>query len=231
MREITQNGRARRHARWRRSLAWTTVAVAVAHAVLLALLAFPDPGDRDRGEPTLIVVPMTPLPEPPARRAVVPPVEIEAEGEGSFPSARPPEPRVELRDRRPAIPIVVETPGAPEETTIPSTALESELAAPTLPLEAGPEGIRRRAPRPETLARMRAESVANARLADLPGARRQDAGPVRLANGGVTISIPWQGFLPESREDETWRAERCRGKESGKSDKPGESEAKSAQCG
>lgn len=231
MHEITVNGRARRHARWRRSLAWATLAVAAAHALLVAFFAFPDPADRLADDRTLVVVPMAPASDPAPRREIVPPVEVDARGERPAAADRRRDARALRPDLGPAIPVVIETPGAPEETTIPSTALESELAAPTLPLEAGPDGIRRRSPRPETLARLRADSIVNARLADLPGTRRRDTGRVGLANGGVTLSVPWEGFLPENRGDEKWREERCSGKESGRSDKPGEAEAEASQCG
>lgn len=229
MRDIIQDGRPRRHARWRRWLAGSIAVVAAAHALLLVFLVLPDPRDQTPGQPTLTVIPMAPAADRPPRRDLTSPAETEADGD---------RPAAERRDRatpRPAdptaIPVVVETPGAPEETTIPSTALDAELRARTLPLEAGPTGIRRRAPAPETMARMRAESLLNARLADLPGTDRRDKGTVSLAEGGgVTLAIPWQGFLPDDREDENWREERCEGTTGGENDKAGEAEARESQC-
>lgn len=231
MHEITDDGRARRHARWRRGLAGSTVVVAAVHALLLAFLVLPDPADRTPGEPRLTVLPMAPTSERPPRREIPRP-EIEAEGDRPVGAERRTESLAPRPDRRSAIPIVIETPGAPEETTIPSTALDAELRARTLPLEAGPTGIRRRAPDEATLARMRAESLVDARLADLPGAKRKDRGAIGPAEGGgVRIAIPWPGFLPDDRRDETWREERCEGEDGGDNDKAGEAEARDSQCG
>lgn len=229
MRDIIEDGRPRRHARWRRWLAGSIAVVAAAHALLLVFLVLPDPGDRIPGQPRLTVIPMAPAADRPPRRDLPSPVEIEADGDR--PAAAERHDRATPRpDPRTGIPVVVETPGAPEETTIPSTALDAELRARTLPLEADPTGVRRRAPAPETMARMRAESLLNARLADLPGARRREKGTVSLAEGGgVTVAIPWQGFLPDDREDENWREERCEGND-GENDKAGEAEARESQC-
>lgn len=225
----TPRGRARRHARWRRSLARAVAVVAAIHAVLLLALVVPSGPDRGPGEETLLVVPMAAPAEEPIRRRAIPPPNGPAEGPSGERPARPATPRP--ADRRPGVPVVVETPGAPEETTIPSTALDAEIAAPTLPLEAGPDGIRRRAPSEATIARMRAESLVNARLGELPGAKRRPRRAVGLAEGGgVTVAIPWQGFLPENREDATWREERCRGKDAGDNDKAGEARGRASQC-
>ena len=230
MREIIEQGRARRYALWRRRLWLATAVAVVAHALLLAFFVFPDPDPPSSGLPTLTVLPMAPAAERPPRREIAPPVERESGGDRPAHATESRDAPIQRPDRRNAIPVVVETPGAPEETTIPSTALDADLRARTLPLEAGPAGVRRRAPDAETLARVRAESLANARLASLPGARRQDRGPVSLAEGGgVTIAIPWQGFLPENRKDERWREERCEG-DGGDNDKAGESEARASQC-
>lgn len=194
------------------------------------LLVLPSGLDRDSEDRTLFVVPMAPPADQPVRqRSIDPPGEgPESRADAAAPRRRPAGIRP---DDRPAVPIVVETPGAPEETTIPSTALDAEIVAPTLPLEVGPDGVRRRAPDPATMARIRADSIVNARLADLPGAKRRPARTVGLAEGGgVTIAIPWQGFLPEDREDETWREERCSGGGGGENDKAGEAEGRASQC-
>lgn len=212
-------------------MGWATAIVAAVHVVLLATFVLPSGWDQEAGDRSLFVVPMAPRAEEPVRRrSIAPPGETpEARAEAAAPRRGPLERRP---TRRPAVPVVVETPGAPEETTIPSTALDAEIVAPTLPLEAGPDGIRRRAPDPATMALWRADSLADARLADLPGAKkRPPSRPVGLAEGGgVTIAIPWQGFLPEDREDGTWRDERCSGGGDGESDKAGEAEGRASQC-
>lgn len=230
MRDIIEDGRPRRHARWRRWLAGSIAVAAAAHALLLVFLVLPDPRDRLPGQPTLTVVPMAPAADRPPRRELTSPAETRTDGDRPAAAERP-DRATPRPDPRTAIPVVVETPGAPEETTIPSTALDAELRARTLPLEAGPTGVRRRSPTPETMARMRAESLLNARLADLPGAERREKGTVSLAEGGgVTIAIPWQGFLPDDRKDENWREERCEGNDGGDNDKAGEAEARESQC-
>lgn len=215
----TLRGTTRRRSRYRTAFR-AAVAVAVAvHALLLAFLSFPGTEPRPERR-ALSVIPMAPAPDRAPRRSIPPPEET---------------PRPE-RDRsrptpRTAIPIPVESPGAPIENTIPETALEA-LREAVLPLEAGPEGVRRRTPRadPERLARARAESLVNVRLAELPGAERRERGAVDLAaEGGVRISIPWEGFLPSDRSDEGWRKKRCSGR-GDDSDKPGEAEARRAQC-
>lgn len=224
-----EGGRVRRHARWRRALAWATAIAAAAHAVAFALLVLPFPSDRDPGDRTLTLVPMAPPAREPLRRELTPPGERAGElsGSGERRTSLPRRP-----DRRSVVPLIVSNPDAPEEATIPSTALDAELVAPTLPLEVGPDGIRRRAPAADsrTLATMRAESLVSARLSGLPGTERRKSGPVSLANGGVTIAIPWQGFLPANRRDEEWREERCSGKDGDESDKLGEAEARASQC-
>ncbi|MDX1660561.1 MAG: hypothetical protein R3326_02115, partial [Gemmatimonadota bacterium] len=183
------------------------------------------------GLPTLTVLPMAPAAERPPRREIAPPVERESGGDRPAHATESRDAPIQRPDRRNAIPVVVETPGAPEETTIPSTALDAELRAPTLPLEAGPTGPRRRAPDPEILARARAESHANARLSTLPHTPPPPRGNVSRAPSGVTHANPGQGFLPENRRDDSWREERCEGKHDGRNDKPGEAEARRSQCG
>ncbi|HJU87651.1 MAG TPA: hypothetical protein VJ788_09810, partial [Gemmatimonadota bacterium] len=83
---------------------------------------------------------------------------------------------------------------------------------------------------PEQLAIARAESLLVARLAGIAVVERRDPGAVGLANGGITLAIPWPGFLPANRGDGKWREERCSGGGDGDSDKAGEGEARRAQC-
>jgi hypothetical protein len=131
------------------------------------------------------------------------------------------------------IPLIRESPMAPAETTIPSTAL-TELRAATLPLvpSSGAGVGRRRLERtPAQIATARAESLLVARMAGIGVAPARDIGAVGLANGGITVAIPWQGFLPADRSDGAWREKRCSGDGDGKSDKAGEGEARRAQCG
>ena len=130
-----------------------------------------------------------------------------------------------------AIPFLPDRGGAPE-SPVPSAAL-TEARAATLPLVVGPGGglgARRLGRTPEQLAIARAESLLVARLAGIAVVERRDTGAVGLANGGVTIAIPWPGFLPANRSDEKWREERCSGSGDGDSDKAGEGEARGAQC-
>lgn len=217
----TLRGTTRRRSRYRTAFR-AAVAVAVAvHAVLLAFLSFPgtDPRPERRA---LSVIPMAPALDRATRRSIPPPEE---------PATRRPGRERSRPTARIAIPIPVESPDAPLENTIPETALEA-LREAALPLESGPVGVRRRTPRadPDRLARARAESLVNVRLAELPGAERQERGTVGLAAaGGVRISIPWGGFLPSDRSDEGWRKTRCSGRGE-EPDKPGEADARRAQC-
>jgi hypothetical protein len=109
----------------------------------------------------------------------------------------------------------------------------TEARSATLPLVVRPGGglggrsLGRTA---EQLAIARAESLLVARLAGIAVVERRDTGTVGLANGGITLAVPWPGFLPASRGDEKWREERCSGGGDGGSDKAGEGEARRAQC-
>ena len=130
-----------------------------------------------------------------------------------------------------AIPFFAES-GARASRTLPFTAV-TEARGATLPLVVGSGGAigRRRLERtPEQIATARAESLLFARMADIAVAERRDIGAVGLANGGVTLAIPWSGFLPSDRRDGEWRKERCSEDEGGDSDKAGEGEARRAQC-
>ena len=122
--------------------------------------------------------------------------------------------------------------GAARENPAPSAGL-TETRAATLPLvvlPGGGVGGRRLGRTPEQLAIARAESLLVARLAGIAVVERRDTGAVGLANGGITVAIPWPGFLPANRSDEKWREERCSGGGDGDSDKAGEGEARRAQC-
>ena len=87
------------------------------------------------------------------------------------------------------------------------------ILAPLTPLEGTPGGIERRSA-PVDARRIeiqRAESLLASRLADLPGAGVPREPSVGLAEGGITVPVPWGGFVPEDRKDRVWRKERCAG--------------------
>jgi hypothetical protein len=115
----------------------------------------------------------------------------------------------------------------------PSATAMTEARAAALPLIVRPGGGlggRSLGRTPEQLAIARAESLLVARLAGIAVVERRDTGALGLADGGVTLAIPWPGFLPANRGDERWREERCSGDGGGDSDKAGEGEARRAQC-
>lgn len=200
-------------------------AVAV-HAAAILILRLPAERDPRTIGPLVLVPRPAEVERPAADRRLSRP-ESGEEGAPTEAAERPTE-RPE-----PSIPIIRESPAAGEETTIPSTAL-GELHAATLPLVVSPEGAvaRRRLERSaDQIAIARAESLLSARMAGLAVVPVRDTGAIGLANGGITVAIPWQGLLPADRYDETWRKERCSGSDDGKADKPGEGEARRAQCG
>lgn len=126
------------------------------------------------------------------------------------------------------------SPRAPLTRTIPPTTLNA-LTEPTQSLIVKTVGIGRRAPVVDAkrLATARAESLINSRLTSLPGAGAPEPKrPIALAeDGGATVVIPWQGFLPADRYDGVWRADRCRNTDrDDDADKPGEAAARRAQC-
>ena len=134
--------------------------------------------------------------------------------------------------------LIVEVPVGGGSTT-PSTPTTSAagltaLRASTMPLVSTGYGIgRRTVARDEgRIARMRAESLINAAIASVVDVKPPlKAGPFGFpAGGGVSIPIPWGGFVRDDRDDERWREERCRGKDDGKADKPGEAEARRGRC-
>ena len=115
----------------------------------------------------------------------------------------------------------------------PAAAGMAAARAATLPLivrEGGGLGGRRLGRTAEQLAIAQAESLLMERLAGIAVVERRDTGAVGLANGGITLAIPWGGFLPADRTDEKWREERCSGSGEGESNKAGEGEARRAQC-
>ncbi|MFN2383250.1 MAG: hypothetical protein ABR559_03190 [Gemmatimonadota bacterium] len=192
------------------------VAIAV-HAIVLLIVRIPADSERGGGG-TLIVVPQPVALERPTRERSLP---VPA-------TTRAPESEPQTA----AQPAFRPSPAAAEEATIPSTAL-TELQAATLPLVATGGGVgRRRLERTaEQMATARAESLLVARMAGIGVAKARDIGAVGLANGGITLAIPWAGFLPSNRSDAGWREERCSGDGEGASDKAGEAEARRAQCG
>jgi hypothetical protein len=132
--------------------------------------------------------------------------------------------------RLPSIPIIV---GMDEERgieTIPPTTL-MEMRGAVLPLVVTSTGIGRRVTTesPEALARARAESLLTSWLASLAQPGPPSSGPLSLSEGGVSLAIPWQGFLPADRSDRVWRRERCGGGDR-EADKAGEARARRAQC-
>lgn len=192
------------------------VAIAV-HAIVLLFVRFPADSGRG-GSGALIVVPQPVALERPTRERSLP-----------VPTQTP---TPDSEAERAAPPAFRPSPTAAEEATIPSTALTA-LRAATLPLVAAEGGIgRRKLERTaEEMAIARAESLLVARMAGIGVAKPRDIGAVGVANGGVTLAIPWAGFLPSDRDDAGWREDRCSGGGDGESDKAGEAEARRAQCG
>lgn len=210
----------------RRRRLWLAIAVAlVAHAVAVVFVRFPSGPEREAGGPLVIVPRPADVGSPAERR----PASLEEPGreagEGEVVRTTPPE-----AEPTP-IPAIRESRAAAEETTIPSTAL-TELRAAALPLvpTEGRIGRRRIERSPEEMAIARAESLLAIRLAGIAVVEARDVGAVGLANGGVTVAIPWAGFLPADRRDGEWRRQRCEEGDGGDGDKAGEDEARRAQC-
>ncbi|HET9581676.1 MAG TPA: hypothetical protein VFP76_02540 [Gemmatimonadota bacterium] len=213
----------------RRWLGVALLLAGAAHVLLLWIVRLPAPGPAPRvGEVTVIFEPILPArPETgPAPDAPAEGAEPRAGGPAAEPAPRR-APGIEVPETRIARPRPSE--GAPEIRTIPPTT----LLAPLTPLEGTPGGIGRRSS-PAAARRMaieRAESLLASRLADLPGAGVPREPSVGLAEGGgVTVPIPWGGFVPENRVDRVWREERCTGKDADEADKAGEGEARRSQC-
>jgi hypothetical protein len=210
----------------RRRLAVALALAAAVHLILLWTLRLPAPTPPPRaGEITVAFEPIAPArpeaedvaPEPPAGPA-------EAARTGRPRRAPPATLRPEAPIARPRA-----SEHAPRVRTIPPTT----LLAPLAPLEATPGGVGRQSA-PVDARRVeiqRAESLLTSRLAGLPGAGIPRDPAVGLApGGGVTVPVPWGGFVPENRKDRVWREERCAGKDADQADKPGEAEARNAQC-
>lgn len=210
----------------RRLVLLAVAASAVAHLLLLWAVRVPTPGaPRLSPEVSVVFEPITPTrpetataPEAPAEGAEEP------SGVAEDPSVSPP--IVEPSE----VPIARPRPSerAPDVRTISPTTLR----APLTPLEATPGGIGRRTTAPDArrMAILRAESLMASRLADLPGAGVPEEPSIGLAEGGLTVPVPWGGFIPENRKDGVWREERCSGKDADGADKPGEAEARRSQC-
>ncbi|MGH7572506.1 MAG: hypothetical protein ACREMK_11785 [Gemmatimonadota bacterium] len=205
------------------------LAVAVAGAVHLLLLWWVrvpvSPSSRAGTEVMAILEPAVP-----ARPETAPPPEAPSEpADEPVPERADALPR-SLVSEPPAVPIARPRPSqrAPDMRTIPPTT----LTAPLTPLEGTPGGIFRRTTPSDTrrTAIVRAESLLAARLADMPGAGVPEEPSIGLAEGGITVPIPWGGFVPEDRKDRVWRAERCSGEGADEADKPGEGEARRSQC-
>jgi hypothetical protein len=204
---------------WGRPFKLAILTAAAIHVVALLTLSIPVSreyvGSIDEGDwfpiPSIVTQPRRTEPEP----------------TGQFDDASPLRPETEIP--QPAM-----SPEAPVTRTIPPTTLNA-LTEPTQPLIIKPAGIGRRTPPVDArrLAIARAESLVNSRLATLPGAGTPEPKrPIALAeDGGVAVVIPWPGFLPADRYDAVWRADRCRKTDRGDDDdKPGEAEARRAQC-
>jgi hypothetical protein len=218
----------RKRPRTARRLVWLALAVsAFVHVVILGLVVLRAPAGMDL--PTILLLPAGP------EAVDLPAPERPAAGPEATESARPePGPaRAAPPLETPAVSIPTPAPGAPESATIPQTGLV-QLHAPVLPLVATPYGVTRRPVVRDArrLAIARAESLVNARIASVIEVRPPvQAGPVSLQpGGGVSIPVPWGGFIRDDRDDETWREKRCRGDEKDGGDDAGEGEARRAQC-
>lgn len=210
---------------WGRPFKLAILAAAAIHVVALLTLSIPASrtyvGSIDEGDWLSI----SPIVSQPREAAPEPADQRLAQAPG--PQTRPVQPDAEVL--QPAM-----SPRAPLTRTIPPTTLNA-LTEPTQSLIVKPAGIGRRAPVVDAkhIAIARAESLLSSRLTSLPGAGApKPKRPIALANGGgVTVVIPWQGFLPADRYDEVWRADRCRNADSDDdADKPGEAAARRAQC-
>ncbi len=206
----------------RRALRWALPVAAALHAAAILWLAFPTPQDEESRRSMMVV----PLPEVDVDRRPA--------GPGAPPRADDTTPASQAEAARPVVATPIEMADAPESETIAPTGLQ-DLRLPVQPLVVGPRGQVQRQSAPSDdgrrLAIARAESIVNARLAEFGVKARPASGPVSLANGGITIAIPWQGFVREDRADEVWRRERCEGGDEGEADQPGEAEGRASQCG
>lgn len=223
---IRNRGR-NRGARHRRGLALALATAGLLHGVAIAFLAVPA-GDPDRPASPLVVIPRTVRVADHAPLQVLP--EPSSPAEDEFAPSRSTHPSAPRETPPIRTPVPGDSPERPTEETIPSTTL-LELRGAPLPLVTTETGVARRTldPDPARLARARAESILAVRFETPVVDPPPELGPTTLEGGGVTIAIPWQGFVRRDRKDDVWRDERCEGG-SEKADKPGEAEAKSAQC-
>lgn len=222
-----------------RRLVRFTVGISIAAHALLVILLLLVPR-RDVPEDTTMIVPV----EPAGFEFAVPvasPVPLPA-----APAGGPAASRAERRDETgpglvlpvPATSTATASGRTTSGATTPSrfpTAGVLGLHASVVPLVATPYGIGRRpVVRNEArIARMRAESLVNARIASVVEAQKPvQAGPVSLnPGGGVSVPVPWGGFIRDDRTDDSWREKRCSGDEKDGGDDAGEEEARRTQCG
>jgi hypothetical protein len=209
----------------RRRLAVALVLAGAVHLLLLWTLRLPVPRPAPpTGEVTMVFEPVVPA-RPEAGAAPEAPA-----GQAEEPSTEPPR-RVAPVVEVPETPIARPRPSADAPAI--RTILPTTLLAPLAPLEGTPGGVGRRSA-PVDARRVeiqRAESLLASRLADLPGAGVPREPSIGLAEGGgITVPIPWGGFVPEDRVDRVWREERCAGKDADEADKAGEGEARRSQC-
>lgn len=220
----------------RRAVLLAFVFAGILHAIAIAFLSVPaGRSDADRG-PLVLVPQGVRIEDPPDEPAMLDlrapgtPAERESAARAAAPLPET-DPAPESPDEGPIRTPVTGDPAArPVEETIPPTALLAMRSAP-LPLVATETGIARRTvdPDPRNLARARADSILAVRFGTPVAEASPTAGPATLSrDGGVTFSVPWGGFVREDRKEDVWRSERCKKGSSG--DKPGEAEAKSAQC-
>lgn len=206
------------------------VAALVLHVGAALLVPFPvtTPGDD---AVTLILLTDVDQMAPPLvgpRGAVAPAATEDGQTGGT---AAGQEARGPSRETAPAIAGAIPfLPRAPESESAAGMAAARAATLPLVVREGGGFGGRRLGRTVDQLAIAQAESLLMERLAGIAVVERRDTGKVGLANGGITIAIPWGGFLPADRNDGEWREERCSGGGDGDSDKAGEGEARRAQC-
>lgn len=210
---------------WGRPFRLAILAATAIHVVLLLTLSIPVSKTYFRPIDEGDWLPISPIVSQPRETALEP---TDQRPDDAQPTrTRPAQPD-------PEIPQPAMSPDAPLTRTIPPTTLNA-LTEPTQSLIVKPAGIGRRAPVVDAKRRAiaRAESLISSRLASLPGAGApKPKRPIAPAeDGGVTVVIPWSGFLPADRYDEVWRSDRCRktGRDDD-ADKPGEAAARRAQC-
>lgn len=230
-----------RRSPWRLQ-AKAVLAALLVHAVVLAFMFLPVERARDAIMPIAFVTDLedlpptltAPGPDQALAPVAAPELEVSAAQVPAVGTIGSPATAADVSREAVALAAIPFFPESEARTSraLPFTAV-TEARGATLPLVIGAGGGigRRRLERtPEQIATARAESLLFARMADIAVAERRDIGAVGIANGGVTLAIPWSGFLPADRRDGEWRKERCSGNGGGDSDKAGEGEARRAQC-